>query len=156
MQVVMKAAVKKLAAAATIVVICLIAVTGCGNKTKQQGRNDLPDDFPVSAVPLLEGTVQQAEGKSPTWTVTIAVSAQGRVGVIPTGVMVASTKADYVRLAAYKLKDSGYQEETRNDNGIDLQVTLVAEKSSKRYTVLVGTSVTSPGVNLVTYQITTS
>lgn len=123
--------------------VAMLALAACGGDDDGGPKRDgaaIPGDFPTSQVPMIDGAVMNADGKSPSWTVTI----QGR-----------ADQGNAFESAVTKLTDAGYAESSRTENASERAVLLQHESDGKTYWVTVGISATAPaGASSVIYQVT--
>lgn len=127
---------------ALFAVVGMLLVAGCGSDGPQPPPGaELPEDFPLVDVPLVEGTVQSADGnRGDGWRLIVQGSA---------------AQTDHVEAAVNKLTAAGYEESSRVEEGGGTAVVLSGEKSGDTYWVQVGvTSAAAGGDSSVFYNVT--
>ncbi|MFW0783183.1 hypothetical protein AAFP35_01560 [Gordonia sp. CPCC 206044] len=115
---------------ALLVMTVLVAACGTAQDDPPRGA-DLPKDFPVEQVPIVDGTVLSADGnRADGWSVTV----QG-----------AREDGNVLDAAVKTLTDDGYTESQRSGDGGQQVVILSAAKGGTTYWVQVGTAAGAAG-----------
>lgn len=121
----------RVCAALLIILVAGAGLTACGGDDQDDRPGvDLPPDFPVDAVPLIDGSVMAATGEGKGWRLTIQADA---------------SSPNPLENAVTTLTDRGYEESSRVGDSAHRSVLLSDEIESKTYWVNVGIAADASG-----------
>lgn len=119
----------------------MLVFAGCGTTEDHRPPGaELPKDYPLEQIPLVDGTVLSATGsRADGWSVTI----QGKAG-----------EGNVLESAVTTLTEHGFTESQRTGEGAQKVVMLSAKKENTTYWVQVGiTAGAAGGGSSVFYQV---